>query len=92
MRRTLDFAVELDPWSAIFMLWVDDREAIDPALRAERDVMRARIAEVLRGYAASQPTWAVPPLRINFDERLFSRLRRRGFHGPLWQYMRAPVA
>lgn len=92
VRRTLDFAVELDPWSAIFMLWVDDREAIDPALRAERDVMRAQIAEILRGYAASQPTWAVPPLRINFDARLFSRLRRRGFHGPLWQHMRGPVA
>jgi hypothetical protein len=34
----------------------------------------------------------VPPLRIHFDERLFARLRRRGFHGPLWQHMRAPFA
>ncbi|HEX5068415.1 MAG TPA: radical SAM protein [Myxococcota bacterium] len=90
VRRTLDFAVALDPWSAVFMLWVDDREALDADLRAERDVMRARIAEILRGYASTRPTWAVPPLRINFDERLFSRLRRRGFHGPLWQHMRAP--
>jgi radical SAM superfamily enzyme YgiQ (UPF0313 family) len=92
VRRTLDFAVSLDPWSAIFMLWVDDREALDPVLRAERDVMRSRIAEILRGYTASQPTWAVPPLRINFDARLFSRLRRRGFHGPLWQHIRIPFA
>jgi hypothetical protein len=91
-RRTLDFAVELDPWSAIFMLWVDDHEAIDDELRAERNRARGRIAETLREYAACRPTWSVPSLRINFDERLFARLRRRGFHGPLWRHMRAPLA
>jgi radical SAM superfamily enzyme YgiQ (UPF0313 family) len=91
-RRTLDFAAELDPWSAIFMLWIDDHEAIDEQLRAERNRARGRIAEILREYAATQPTWSVPSLRINFDERLFARLRRRGFHGPLWQHMRARVA
>ena len=70
------------------MLWVDDRESVDPELRAERVRVREQIAQVLRGYAASRPTWSVPSLRINFDERLFSRLRRRGFHGPLWQHIR----
>jgi radical SAM superfamily enzyme YgiQ (UPF0313 family) len=91
-QRTLDFAAELDPWSAIFMLWVDDREAIDPELRSERDRARARIAKILREQASSHPTWSVPPLRINFDERLFARLRRRGFDGPLWQHMRPRLA
>ena len=88
VRRTLDFAVELDPWSAIFMMWVDDREAIDPALRAANERLRARIAEILLAYAAGRPSWSVPPLRHNFDEKLFRRLRRRGLHGPLWQHMR----
>lgn len=88
VRRTLDFAVELDPWSAIFMMWVDDREALDAELRASNERMRARIAEILLAYAAGRPSWSVPPLRLNFDEKLFRRLRRRGMHGPLWQHMR----
>jgi radical SAM superfamily enzyme YgiQ (UPF0313 family) len=88
VQRTLDFAVELDPWSAIFMMWVDDREALDAALRAANQQMRARIAEILLAYAAGRPSWSVPPLRHNFDEKLFRRLRRRGLHGPLWQHMR----
>lgn len=90
VRRTLDFAIDLDPWSAIFMIWVDDLEAIETDLRAQRRRFREEIARVLAEYAAARPNWSVPPLRINFDEKLFARLRRRGFHGPLWQHMRPP--
>jgi len=88
VRRTLDFAVALDPWSAIFMLWVDDREAVDPVMRAENEKLRMRISELLLGYAVERPSWSIPSLRYNFDEKLFRRLRRRGMHGPLWQHMR----
>jgi len=90
VRRTLDFAIELAPWSAIFMMWIDDQEAVDPALHAQHESLRARIAELLLAAKQDQPTWIIPPLRVNFDERLFARLRRRGMHGPLWQHLVPP--
>ena len=92
VRRTLDFAVDLAPWSAIFMMWVDDREAVDPELRARHERQRAGIAEILLRYQEGHPNWSIPPLRVNFDEKLFRRLRRRGMHGPLWQHMLPPPA
>lgn len=88
VRRTLDFVDDLDPWSAIFMLWVDDREAVDPALRAAHQRLRGRAADLLLERAAGRPHWSIPPLGVNFDEKLFRRLRRRGMYGPLWQHMR----
>jgi radical SAM superfamily enzyme YgiQ (UPF0313 family) len=91
VRRTLDFAARLAPWSALFMMWIDDREAVDPVLRARHGDLRARIAELLLAAKVEQPTWIVPPLRVNFDERLFARLRRRGMHGPLWQHLVPPA-
>jgi radical SAM superfamily enzyme YgiQ (UPF0313 family) len=92
VRRTLDFAVDLAPWSAIFMMWVDDHEAVDPELRARHETQRARIAQILLCYQEGHPNWSIPPLRVNFDEKLFRRLRRRGMHGPLWQHMLPPPA
>jgi hypothetical protein len=89
VRRTLDFVVDLDPYSAILMIWVDDTESLDPRLRAQRRRFRQRIEELLLGFENRPPTWAIPPLGINFDADLFRGLRRAGLHGPLWQHMRA---
>lgn len=89
VQRTLDFIVELDPFSAILMIWVDDYEALDPALRTERLKLRDRISEILLERRDSFPHWIVPSLGINFDPHLFRRLRRSGWHGPLWQHIRA---
>jgi radical SAM superfamily enzyme YgiQ (UPF0313 family) len=88
VKRTLDFAVDLDPYSAILMMWVDDYEALDPALRTERMRLRDDIRDLLLERQAQYPYWSIPPLGINFDARLFQRLRRRGMHGPLWQFVR----
>lgn len=88
VKRTLDFAVDLDPFSAIIMMWVDDYEALDPELRCERMRLRDEIRELLLERRARYPHWSIPPLGINFDARLFQRLRRRGMHGPLWQFVR----
>ncbi len=88
VRRTLDFAAELDPWSAILMIWVDDYEVLDPELRRERIALRERVGALVRERASAHPHWIVPPLGINFDARLFRRLRRAGLHGPLWQHLR----
>ena len=91
VRRTLDFVDELDPFSAIIMIWVDDYETLDPELRRERMKLREGIRELIleRGEAPSH--WSIPPLGINFGRSLFRRLRRSGLHGPLWQHMRAPT-
>lgn len=86
VRRTLAFAIDLAPRASIFMMWIDDQEAIDPVLRARHETLRARIAEILLAETPAHPTWIIPPLRVNFGERLFSRLRRSGLHGPLWQH------
>jgi radical SAM superfamily enzyme YgiQ (UPF0313 family) len=88
VRRTLDFAAELDPWSAILMIWVDDYEALDPELALARRKLRDEIGALIRERAPAHPHWIVPPLEINFDAKLFRRLRRAGLHGPLWQHLR----
>jgi radical SAM superfamily enzyme YgiQ (UPF0313 family) len=92
VRRSLDFAIDLDPFSAIMMIWVDDHESLDPALREERQVLRAQIEQELLERKEAHPHWSIPPLNINFDRNLFRRLRRGGLHGPLWQHMRPDLA
>ena len=88
VQRTLDFVAELDPFSAILMIWIDDAEALDPALRLERDKLRLQIEELLRVRCRENPHWSSPPLGANFDARLFRKIRRAGLHGPLWQHLR----
>jgi len=88
VRRSLDFAIDLDPFSAIMMIWVDDHESLDPALREERQVLRTQVEQELLERKEAHPHWSIPPLNINFDRNLFRRLRRGGLHGPLWQHMR----
>src|SRR5262245_12136107 len=88
VRRTLDFVLDLDPYSAILMIWVDDYESLDAGLRRERRRLRQRVEELLLGLDPRPSTWAIPPLGINFDPGLFRRLRQAGLHGPLWQHMR----
>jgi radical SAM superfamily enzyme YgiQ (UPF0313 family) len=90
VRRTLDFALDLDPWSAILMIWVDDYESLDPGLRSERRRLRAQVEELLLGLENRPSHWSIPPLGINFDRGLFRRLRRAGLQGPHWRHMRGP--
>ncbi|HEY8120732.1 MAG TPA: radical SAM protein [Myxococcota bacterium] len=92
VQRTLDFVAELDPFSAILMIWIDDAEALDPALRKARDELRAHIEELLRERCRDHPHWISPPLGANFDANLFRKTRRAGLHGPLWQHLRGASA
>jgi radical SAM superfamily enzyme YgiQ (UPF0313 family) len=89
VRRTLDFIVELDPFSAIIMIWIDDYEALDPELRKQRIELRSQIEELLMKRRRDFPQWVIPTLGVNFSEALFRLLRRNGLHGPLWQHIRA---
>ena len=92
VERTLDFLAELDPFSAILMIWVDDEEALHPELRIERARLRELIADRIVELQPAYPNWIVPPLGINFDAQLFRRIRRSGMHGPLWQHMRGSAS
>ena len=88
-KETLDFIVDLDPFAAIIMIWVDDFEALDAEYQAERRNLRDTIMDLLRDSAKAFPHWSIPALRVNFSEALFRLLRRSGLHGPLWQHIRA---
>ena len=89
-RQTLDFLTELDPFAAIIMVWTDDYESLQPELRKGRLALWAQIEDLLAAQAPAHPTWSMPGLGINFSEDLFTRLRRAGLHGPLWQHVRGP--
>lgn len=92
VQRTLEFILDLDPFSAILMAWVDDYEALDPELARERRKLRESVLELLDARKSEFPWWSIPSLGVNYDPALFSILRKRGFHGPLWQHIRGMVA
>jgi radical SAM superfamily enzyme YgiQ (UPF0313 family) len=88
VKRTLDFVVDLDPYSVILMVWTDDAEAIDAELAARRRALREQIFELLRAHRDEFAWWSIPAIGVNYDPRLFGALRRRGLRGPLWQHLR----
>ncbi len=87
VHETLDLIAHMDPFATILQVWVDDMEALDPALRSKRTALRRGILELLDARRRDNPRWIIPPLGVNFDEKLFRHLRRRGFTGPLWQHL-----
>lgn len=87
VRQTLDFIAELEPFAAILMMWMDEQEAVDPALAARRLAFREALRELLEVRCRQQSRWIAPQLGINYDPRIFRILRKRGFTGPLWQYI-----
>ncbi len=91
VKRSIDFIIDLDPFSAIIMIWVDDYESLDHELRTKRRVLRQDIEELLTAHKADFPQWSIPALGVNFDEELFKKVRAAGMHGPLWQHVRGPV-
>ncbi len=88
VTRTLDFIVDLDPYSVIIMVWTDDAEALDPVLARERAALRETILRVLEQHKDEFPWWSIPAIGVNYDAKLFDLLRRRGLHGPGWQHIR----
>jgi radical SAM superfamily enzyme YgiQ (UPF0313 family) len=86
--RTLEFIVDLDPFSAVLMAWVDDYEALDSALAKERRALRERVLRLLEEHSTEFPWWSIPSIGVNYDASLFDILRKRGYDGPLWQHLR----
>jgi len=89
--HTLDFIVDLDPFSAILMCWVDDAEALDADTAREREKLRASILKLLEDHKSEFPWWSIPSLGVNYDPRLFDLLRSNGYDGPLWRHIRGLV-
>jgi radical SAM superfamily enzyme YgiQ (UPF0313 family) len=88
VKRTLDFVIDLDPYSVILMVWTDDAESIDAELAGRRRALREQIFELLRAHRDQFAWWSIPAIGVNYDPRLFGALRRRGLRGPLWQHLR----
>ncbi len=86
--RTLEFIVDLDPFGAILMAWVDDYEALDPGLAVERQKLRDSVLSLLEEHKKDFPWWSIPSLGVNYDPGLFELLRSQGLTGPLWQHLR----
>jgi radical SAM superfamily enzyme YgiQ (UPF0313 family) len=89
--RTLDFIVDLDPFSAILMAWVDDAEALDSEAAREREKLREAILKRLEEHKSEFPWWSIPALGVNYDAKLFDLLRANGYDGPLWRHIRGLV-
>ncbi len=87
VRQTLDFLDRLQPFAAILMMWMEELEALEPALSQQRRAFRDAIRDLLVERCAGRPRWIAPQLRIAYDPRLFRILRKKGFTGPLWQYI-----
>ena len=86
--RSLELIVELDPFSAILMAWVDDYEALDADLAKKRRELREKIHRLLDDNKDDFPWWSIPALEVNYSPELFTTLREHGLHGPLWQHLR----
>jgi len=86
--ETLDFLVDLDPFSAIIMIWTDDYESLHPKLREQRLVLRESIETHLMNIKDQHPHWSMPGLHVNFSLELFEQARKSGMRGPLWQHVR----
>ena len=88
VQRTLDFIVDLDPYCAILMAWVDDYDALDPVQASERRALRESVLQLLEDHKDEFSWWSIPSLGVNYDPRLFTLLRKSGLTGPLWQHLR----
>ena len=86
--RTLDFVADLEPFSAILMVWVDDVESVDADLAKCRQALRESILEKLAAHKDEFAWWSIPSLGVNYDPKFFDLLRSKGFEGPLWQHIR----
>ena len=75
--------IDLEPFAAVIMAYLDDYEALDEGYARERRRLREQLLELLGKYHPMFPRWIIPSLGIHFDRRLFQYLRRRGLRGPL---------
>ncbi|MFI5244608.1 MAG: B12-binding domain-containing radical SAM protein [Gemmatimonadales bacterium] len=82
-RRTLEFVDRLDPDVAVFVVFVEDREARGPHRASHRE----EILGLLANEAPRHPGWSVPELGIRFGEKVTRYAKRLGLRGPTWLHL-----
>jgi radical SAM superfamily enzyme YgiQ (UPF0313 family) len=82
-EETLSFIDTLAPDVAVFVAFMEDREARS----VHRATHRAAILELLAREAPRRPGWVVPELGIRFGPQINRMLSRRGLRGPSWLHL-----
>lgn len=82
-RQTLEFVERLDPDVAVFVVFVEDREAHSVG-RARH---RAEILELLAREAPRHEGWSVPELGVRFGHKLTRYAKRIALRGPAWLHL-----
>jgi radical SAM superfamily enzyme YgiQ (UPF0313 family) len=82
-RATLDFVTKMDPDVAVFIVFMEDREAHTPHRAPHRDAL----LDLLAREAPRRPGWIVPELGIRFGERVTRMVERQRLRGPAWVHL-----
>jgi radical SAM superfamily enzyme YgiQ (UPF0313 family) len=80
VRQTLNFVDRLAPRVAVFIVFMEDREAMTIHRARHRDA----ILRLLADEAPRRSGWVVPELGIRFGPKITNIVRRRGIRGPSW--------
>ncbi len=83
VRQTLAFVEHLNPDVAVFIVFMEDREAMTVHRARHRDA----ILRLLSDEAPARPGWVVPELGIRFGAKVTGIVRRRGLKGPSWLHL-----
>ncbi|MBI2396095.1 MAG: radical SAM protein [Deltaproteobacteria bacterium] len=82
-RETLRFVDRLDPDVAVFIVFMEDREAMTVHRAQHRDALLALLADE----ASQRPGWVVPELGIRFGEKVTRVVERQRIRGPAWLWL-----
>ena len=83
VKQTLDFVAHLDPDVAVFIVFHEDRETLDPQVAPHRSAILALLAKE----AAHHPGWVVPELELRLSGKLLRFLREHRLRGPSWLHL-----
>jgi hypothetical protein len=87
VEETLNFIIELNPFAAVLMAWISDEALLDPLESQKKKEFRQQLLNALDRAKHRYPRWVIPPLSVNFNEKLFRWLRGNQLTGPLWQHL-----
>lgn len=82
-EETFAFVDALDPDVAVFIVFMEDREARTVGRARERDAL----LDLLRREAPKRPGWVVPELDIRFGQKVTRLVRARNLRGPSWVHL-----
>jgi radical SAM superfamily enzyme YgiQ (UPF0313 family) len=82
-HETLRFVDQLAPDIAVFIVFMEDREAMTVHRAQHRDAL----LELLAKEAPKRPGWVVPELGIRFGHKVTRVVQREGLRGPAWLWL-----